>query len=89
VAVGNLFEHVGAEHLRLSPGPGLAVSNLSLPNRPGQSKGVVEEERPIQHRLYRLREKQGQVEAFQISDELVVDMAPGGTVYGIELLNAQ
>ncbi len=36
----------------------------------------------------RLREKQVQVESIRLSDELVVDMAPDGTVYGIELLNA-
>jgi uncharacterized protein YuzE len=35
-----------------------------------------------------LQEKQTEVEAIRISDELVVDMAPDGTVYGIELLNA-
>ena len=28
------------------------------------------------------------METIRISDELVVDMAPDGTVYGIELLNA-
>jgi len=28
------------------------------------------------------------VETIHISDELVVDMAPDGTIYGIELLNA-
>jgi len=28
------------------------------------------------------------VETVRISDELVVDMAPAGTIYGIELLNA-
>lgn len=28
------------------------------------------------------------VETIQISDELIIDMAPDGTVYGIELLNA-
>jgi uncharacterized protein YuzE len=28
------------------------------------------------------------VEAIRISDELVVDMASDGTIYGIELLNA-
>jgi len=32
--------------------------------------------------------KQVEVEAIRISDELVVDMAPDGTIYGIELLNA-
>ena len=36
----------------------------------------------------RFREKKAQVEAIKLSDELVVDMAPDGTVYGIELLNA-
>ena len=34
------------------------------------------------------RDKGDQVEAIKLSDELVVDMAPDGTVYGIELLNA-
>lgn len=28
------------------------------------------------------------MEAIRLSDELIVDMAPDGTVYGIELLNA-
>jgi len=36
----------------------------------------------------RFQEKQAEVETVRISDELVVDMAPDGTVYGIELLNA-
>ena len=36
----------------------------------------------------RFREKQGEVEAIRVSDALVVDMAPDGTIYGIELLNA-
>ena len=36
----------------------------------------------------RFREKKGQVETIHISDELNVDLAPDGTVYGIELLNA-
>jgi uncharacterized protein YuzE len=36
----------------------------------------------------RFRESQAEVESIRISDELVVDMAPDGTVYGIELLNA-
>jgi uncharacterized protein YuzE len=36
----------------------------------------------------RFREKRVQVESIRLSDELVVDMAPDGTVYGIELLNA-
>ena len=36
----------------------------------------------------RFQEKGAQVEAIRISDELVVDIAPDGTIYGIELLNA-
>lgn len=35
-----------------------------------------------------LREKTGPVNSIKVSEELVVDMAPDGTVYGIELLNA-
>jgi len=36
----------------------------------------------------RLHEKTAEVETLKISDELSVDIAPDGTVYGIELLNA-
>jgi uncharacterized protein YuzE len=36
----------------------------------------------------RLHEKAGQVETISVSDQLNVDIAPDGTVYGIELLNA-
>jgi len=36
----------------------------------------------------RFQEKRAEVEAIRLSDELIVDMAPDGTVYGIELLNA-
>lgn len=37
----------------------------------------------------RFREKGvAEVESIQISDELVIDIASDGTVYGIELLNA-
>jgi len=36
----------------------------------------------------RFCEKRDEVESIRISDELVVDMAPDGTIYGIELLNA-
>jgi uncharacterized protein YuzE len=36
----------------------------------------------------RLREKTVEVETIRVSDELNVDLAPDGTVYGIELLNA-
>jgi uncharacterized protein YuzE len=36
----------------------------------------------------RLRPKTSQVETVRVSDELAVDLAPDGTVYGIELLNA-
>ena len=36
----------------------------------------------------RLHEKTAQVETIRVSDELNIDIAPDGTVYGIELLNA-
>lgn len=36
----------------------------------------------------RFQEKGAEVEAIRLSDELVVDIAPDGTIYGIELLNA-
>lgn len=36
----------------------------------------------------RLREKQELVETIRLSDEINVDLASDGTVYGIELLNA-
>jgi uncharacterized protein YuzE len=36
----------------------------------------------------RFHEKTGAVETIRVSDELNVDMAPDGTVYGLELLNA-
>ena len=36
----------------------------------------------------RLHGKKNSVETIQISDELNIDIAPDGTVYGIELLNA-
>ena len=36
----------------------------------------------------RLREKRQDVESVRVSDELSVDLSPDGTIYGIELLNA-
>jgi len=36
----------------------------------------------------RLWEKRAEAETLRISDELNIDLAPDGTVYGIELLNA-
>jgi uncharacterized protein YuzE len=36
----------------------------------------------------RFQPRSGQVDSIKICDQLVVDMAPDGTVYGIELLNA-
>jgi uncharacterized protein YuzE len=36
----------------------------------------------------RLHEKTAQVETLRLSDEMNVDIAPDGTIYGIELLNA-
>lgn len=37
---------------------------------------------------FRLQAKTAQVETIHVSDEINVDLAPDGTVYGIELLNA-
>ena len=37
---------------------------------------------------FRLHEKREQVDTIRVTDELNVDIAPDGTVYGIELLNA-
>ena len=36
----------------------------------------------------RLREQGGEMETIRLSDEVNIDVAPDGTVYGIELLNA-
>jgi len=36
----------------------------------------------------RFQEKGAEVEAIRLGDELVVDIALDGTIYGIELLNA-
>jgi uncharacterized protein YuzE len=36
----------------------------------------------------RLLDKTGEVETIHVSDELNIDIAPDGSVYGIELLNA-
>ena len=36
-----------------------------------------------------LREKKESVDSIKISEELIVDIATDGTVYGIELLNAK
>ena len=36
----------------------------------------------------RLQEKKAEVETIRVSDEICIDIAPDGTVYGIELLNA-
>lgn len=36
----------------------------------------------------RFQPKSSGVESIKISDELVVDLSPDGTIYGIELLNA-
>ncbi len=34
------------------------------------------------------QEKTAQVETIHVSDQVNIDLAPGGTLYGIELLNA-
>ncbi|MBU1262277.1 DUF2283 domain-containing protein [bacterium] len=36
----------------------------------------------------RFQEKKGEIETVRLSEELIVDMASDGTIYGIELLNA-
>ena len=36
----------------------------------------------------RFQEKGAEAESIRVSDELIVDIAPDGTIYGIELLNA-
>jgi uncharacterized protein YuzE len=36
----------------------------------------------------RFQEKRGEVDTIRVSDEVFVDIAPDGTIYGIELLNA-
>lgn len=36
----------------------------------------------------RLRKKGKNIETIRVSDELNIDLAPDGTIYGIELLNA-
>jgi uncharacterized protein YuzE len=36
----------------------------------------------------RLHDKLAEVETIKISDEMNIDLAPDGTIYGIELLNA-
>ena len=43
-----------------------------------------------QHNIayFRLHERPVEVETIRVSDELSVDLAPDGTIYGIELLNA-
>jgi uncharacterized protein YuzE len=36
----------------------------------------------------RFRQKSTGIQSIKVSEELTVDMAPDGTIYGIELLNA-
>jgi uncharacterized protein YuzE len=44
---------------------------------------------PRQNIAYiRFQPKSSEIESVKISDELIVDLATDGTVYGIELLNA-
>jgi uncharacterized protein YuzE len=37
---------------------------------------------------FRFHEKTAEVETIQVSDALNIDISPDGTIYGIELLNA-
>ena len=44
---------------------------------------------PLHNVAYlRLHERKATVETIQVSEELNIDLAPDGTIYGIELLNA-
>jgi len=43
---------------------------------------------PVITLLTFVQEKQNDVESIRVSDELIVDMAPNGKIYGLELLNA-
>ncbi|MDP3897582.1 MAG: DUF2283 domain-containing protein [Mesorhizobium sp.] len=36
----------------------------------------------------KLREKSGDVETIKVSDDVLIDLSPDGSVFGIELLNA-
>ncbi len=36
----------------------------------------------------KLRDKTAEVETVQVSEEVNIDLAPNGTIYGIEMLNA-
>ena len=55
-----------------------------------EGEGVMKLTYDPEHNIAYLRfhEKKGQVDTIRVSDELNVDIAPDGTVYGIELLNA-
>lgn len=61
-----------------------------------QERGATEEEvdmklgyDPKYNVAYiRFHEKLGQVTTIKISDDMNIDIAPDGTVYGVELLNA-
>ena len=37
----------------------------------------------------RFKEKKGTVNSIKLSDDLVLDLSPDGSIYGIELLNAK
>ncbi len=37
----------------------------------------------------RFKEKKGTVNSIKLSDDLVLDLSPDGTIYGLELLNAK
>ena len=44
---------------------------------------------PRQNIAYiRFQKKSSEIESVKVSDEIIIDLAPDGTVYGIELLNA-
>ena len=37
----------------------------------------------------RFKEKTGTVNSIKLSDDLILDLSPDGTIYGLELLNAK
>lgn len=58
----------------------------SLDNEGASMKLTYDPRRNVAY--LRLQEKTGEVDTIRVSDELNVDLAPDGTVFGIELLNA-
>jgi len=65
---------------------------VTVPSQPwmGQEADMKLSYHPKYNVAYlRLHEKTAQVTTIKVSDEMNIDIAPDGTVYGIELLNAK